>query len=367
MSVDKRFPLRRRPSNRKSQIANLKSQKSHCALSFTTFGSAPRFTARCARASQDPNLKPMKIMKPVIQLTIATVATATLVGCHSTPFNPGDAQATAQAPEAAQVEPVTLPYDAALPTFVVAILPFNFGASGVTSGGGVTPSAPSANGSLLGILTGGLQGGGTRTSSSGGAAPPSAVGVGIAAQLRTALAQWQNVSVMDPATLVKQSDGTYTCKLGKGELGPFLISGTVTEFNETAGLNEKKRGGSLGGLGSVLGIAGAFGGSTAAAATGAGIAAANPSYQNQKMKRTGMVGMDLQIENGHTGRLLPGGAFNSSGSFTTVSAVSGLSVFGVGGGNADFAASALGQATRAAMNDALTKTAGVLRRAATRR
>jgi hypothetical protein len=274
------------------------------------------------------------------------------------------AQATAEPPEAAQVQPVSLPYDSALPTFVVAVLPFDFGASGVTSGGGVTPSAPSANGSPLGILTGGLQGGGARTSYPGGAAPSSAVGIGIAAQLRTALAQWQNVSVLDPSALVRQSDGTYTCKLNKGELGPFLISGTVTEFNETAALNEKKRGGSLGGVGSILSIGSLIGGSEAGAIAGGAVTAANPTYQNQKMKRTGMVGMDLQIEDGRAARLVSGGAFNSSGSFTTISAVSGLSVFGTGGGNANFAASALGQATRAAMNDALTKTAAIFRRIA---
>ncbi len=68
------------------------------------------------------------------------------------------------------------------------------------------------------------------------------------------------------------------------------------------------------------------------------------------MRRTGSVAMDLQIISPDTGRIV--GSFVSSGRFTSESATSGASLFGVGGGSA-FAASSLGQASRAALNDAV--------------
>jgi len=51
----------------------------------------------------------------------------------------------------------------------------------------------------------------------------------------------------------------------------------------------------------------------------------------------------------------------SHGSFTAESASSGVSVFGIGGGESAFAASALGQATRAAMNDTVKQLSDKLR------
>ncbi|MBI1785179.1 hypothetical protein HYR69_08545 [Candidatus Sumerlaeota bacterium] len=267
-------------------------------------------------------------------------------------------QAQAGAPQAAQVPIVQIPYDANLPRFVVVVEPFAYGASGIISGSGAA-SASQANGSLIAPITGGLQGGslqGNAVSSQGG--PGSQVGAGLAAQLTTALSNWPNVSIVDASAVQRRSDGTYSCRLNPGEVGPFIVRGTVTEFNETADLSEKKRGGSLGMAGAAAGIAGAVTGHQGLAWTGAGVAAANPTYENQKVTRKGMVGMDVQVMDGRTGRLVRG--FNSSGTFTTMSATSGISIFGIGGGNAEFAASALGQATRAAMNDSVTKTSQVL-------
>lgn len=306
---------------------------------------------------------PIQIQNVSVYALIACALIAT--GCQTATVDRSAAQAKAEVPEAAAVETVSLPHEASLPTFVVAIVPFDDSAAGITSGGGVTPSAPSPSGSPFAFLTGGLQGGGTVASSPTIQVRTGPVGGGIAAQLRTALVNWRNVSLIDPAALVRQPDGTFTCKINAGEVGPFIIGGTVTEFNETADMKQKKSGGSLGGLGSVLGIAGGFAGVPGAAYAGAGVAAANPTLQNEKLKRTGMVGIDLQVLDGRNGRIA--GAFKSSGQFTTVSAVNGFSVFGIGGGSADFAASALGQATRAAMNDALKQTADVLRRAASAR
>ena len=262
------------------------------------------------------------------------------------------AQAQAGAPVAAQVEVVSIPYNPNLPRFVVAVAPFDYGASGITSGNSIA-RAPSPDGSLGAIVFGGLdEGGGSPISHQSG--PGAQVGNGMSAQLVTALTRCGNISVVEPDMIESNPDGTYTCKMLDGEVGPFVIKGMVTEFNETADLEEKKRGGSLGLAGAALGIAGAVTGSDALAITGGGIAAANPTYENKKMTRMGMVGMDLQLIDGRTRRIVQG--YNASGTFKTVSATSGLSVFGIGGGDAQFAASALGQATRAAMNDAVQKT-----------
>jgi len=288
-------------------------------------------------------------------------------GCAE--VNRTSAQAQTGAPVSAQVPVVSIPYDPNLPRFVVVVEPFGYGASGITSGMNA-PTAPYANGGALAPITGGgLQQGGYQGNyynanpqqnyTANHPAPGQEIGVGLAAQMTTALSNWPNVSVLDPSGVFRNPDGTLTAKLQQGEIGPFVVRGTVTEFNETADLADKTRGGSLGGVGAALGIAGAVSGSPALGYTGLGIAAANPTYQNQKMTRKGMVGMDLQLFDGRTSRIVRG--YNSSGTFVTESATSGLSLFGIGGGDAQFAASALGQATRAAMNDAVTKTADALR------
>lgn len=288
-----------------------------------------------------------------------TTASLFMLACGSQ-VDRSAAKAQTGAPEVAQVEIASIPYDASQPRYVVAVLPFNYGASGAISGSNA-PSAPRPDGSPAGIITGGLKDGGSEGSSARSDKDPRHIGPGIAAQLRTALARWPNVSIIDPDALIRQPDGSYTCKLQPGEVGPFVVRGTVTEFNETADLKQEKSGASLGGVGGALAVGGAIGGSMEASLAGIGLAAANPTYQDEKTTRKGMVGMDMEILDGRTSRLVS--AFNSSGTFTTMSAVSGASVFGIGGGSADFAASALGQATRAAMNDALRKTAEVLKTA----
>lgn len=294
---------------------------------------------------------------PAATLTLTTMASILLsVGCAS--VDRTNVQAQAGAPTAAQVQVVTMPYEPNLPRYVVAVEPFAYGASGIISGSGAA-SASQADGSIISPITGGLQGGsldGNRINNQGG--PGAQVGHGLSAQLVTALSNWPNISIVDAAAVTRRADGTYSVPMQPGEVGPFIIRGTVTEFNETADLSEKKRGGSLGLLGAGAAVAGAVTGSEALTWGGAGVAVANPTYENQKVTRSGMVGMDLQIVDGRTARLVR--SFNSSGTFTTMSANSGLSLFGIGGGNAEFAASALGQATRAAMNDALVQTSRAL-------
>jgi curli biogenesis system outer membrane secretion channel CsgG len=178
------------------------------------------------------------------------------------------------------------------------------------------------------------------------------LGGAVAAQLETALSNAGNIAVIDydfyqahksrPHDLVK-----------KGEVGPFVIRGSVTEFNEVAEAKGSSVGGSLGGLGAALGVAGAIAGNTPAAVTGAAVGIANPTLENTKARRTGSVAMDLKIVNPSDGRLL--GAFVANGTFTSETAASGFSLFGVGKASNAYAASALGQANRAAMNSATTQ------------
>ena len=95
--------------------------------------------------------------------------------------------------------------------------------------------------------------------------------------------------------------------------------------------------------------------------TGASVAIANPTYENTKARRTGAVGMDLKIVNPSNGRIV--GTAVAHGSFTNESAANGFSLFGFGKASNAFAASALGQANRAAMNSATTQIADRLKSA----
>lgn len=308
-----------------------------------------------ATMSNEPGEMKMKITTRIMSV-MGLGAMAISAGCATVERT--NVQAQAGAPLAAQVQQVQMQYDPNQPKYVVIVDPLDFGASGIISGGGAASASNVTPGVIDPVFQGGLQGGhleGNRANS-GNLAP--AAGIGLGAQIVTALSQWPNISIADPASVTRRSDGTYTTRLSPGEIGPFIVRGVITEFNETADLSEKKRGASLGLAGAAAGVAGAVTGIDALMWTGVGVAVANPTYTSEKVSRSGMVGMDVQILDGRTARLLR--SFNANGTFTTQSAHSGLSLFGIGGGNAEFAASALGQATRAATNDVLMKTAGAL-------
>jgi len=144
--------------------------------------------------------------------------------------------------------------------------------------------------------------------------------------------------------MVKKSDN---------EVGPFVIRGNVTEFNEIAEATGSSTGGSLGAMGAALGVAGAVAGNRPAAITGASVALANPTFENTKARRTGSVAMDLKIVTPSNGRIV--GTLVANGAFTNESSANGFSLFGFGKASNAFAASALGQADRAAMNSATTQ------------
>src|SRR5579875_2342440 len=276
------------------------------------------------------------------------VLAAALVGACTATVDKQSVRATQTAPESTQVDVVRIPYDPSLPYYVVTVEPFGFAAGG-TEGGSAPPVPGRRYG--WGLLPEGPQ---ARPYNPPPQAPPPGMGQAIAAQLVTALSNVGNIRIIDydyylqrrgnPASLVKRSEH---------EVGPFVIRGEVTEFNEVAEATGSSTGGSLGAVGAALGVAGAIAGNTPAAATGAAVAVANPTLENTKARRTGSVAMDLKIVSPSNGRLL--GAIVANGTFTNESSASGFSLFGIGKASNAFAASALGQANRAAMNSATTQ------------
>ncbi|MFZ2404320.1 MAG: CsgG/HfaB family protein [Methylobacter sp.] len=294
-----------------------------------------------------------------LKILLVGVAATLIVGCTAT-VDKASVQATASAPTSMQVETVRIPYDASKPMYVVTVEPLQVGADG--SAGGPPPSTGQS---------GGYHGWGSFgwVGPQGGSPAPNAyaaplqgmsdkVGKGIAAQLLSALGNSGNIVVIDYDHYLKNADNP-SKMLRSGEVGPFVIKGTVTEFSEVAEANNERQGGSLGWAGTVLGIAGAVSGTPGAGIAGAAVSAANPTWENTKARRTGAVGLDLRVVDPDSGRIM--GNIVSHGSFTAESASSGMSVFGIGGGESAFAASALGQATRAAMNDTVKQLSDQLR------
>jgi len=264
-----------------------------------------------------------------------------------------EAKAKGEAPVAAQVDVVTLPAEPNLPKFAVAIKPFDYSASGQVSGGGQAApmGTPAVDGETISTASEDGNQIVTRVSTTSG---PN-IGKGMAAQLRTALSGWPNISILPWDAITKGPDGTYSCKLQQGEVGPFVIEGTVTEFSETAESSGKGKKFDFRKLGWLVGLGGLAGGNRDVAIGGAAVGVAGPAFKNADLKRTGMVGMDLGILDGRIARYVGGGTFACQGSFTTVAKASNFSVLVVSSGKGEAAASSLGNATRAALNDALQK------------
>lgn len=288
------------------------------------------------------------------RIAVLLVGCATLVGgCAEATVNQQGVQATQTAPVATQVEVVRIPYDPAYKKYVVTVEPLSFDAD--PSGAGSSPSTPGHRYGWTtwgwGLLPEGPQAQAYNP-------PPQGVsgnvGSAIAAQLVTALSNSGNLIVVDyDYYLENKGRAAKLADPRKGEVGPFVVRGSVTEFNEIAQASGQSSGGSLGAVGVALGVAGAIAGNAPAAYTGAGLAAANPTYQNTVARRTGSVAMDLKVVNPGNGRIL--GSLVANGSFTSESAANGFSLFGFGKASNAYAASALGQANRAAMNSATTQ------------
>jgi len=213
-----------------------------------------------------------------LKILLVGAAAALIVGCTAS-VNKASVQATASAPTSMQVETVRIPYDPSKPMYVVTVEPLQVGADG--SAGGPPPSTGQSGGyhgwGPFGWI--GPQGGSPAPNAY--AAPlqgmSDKVGKGIAAQLLSALGNSGNIVVIDYDHYLKNADNP-SKMLRPGEVGPFVIKGTVTEFSEVAEANNERQGGSLGWAGTVLGIAGAVSGTPGAGIAGAAISAANPTW-----------------------------------------------------------------------------------------
>lgn len=278
------------------------------------------------------------------------IALAVMAGaCAPAAVDKQSTRATATAPESTQVDVVRVPYDSSLPYYVVVVEPFTFDADGSAS-----PSAPRTPGRYgWGPWGWGLLPEGPRAQAYN--PPPQGaserMGVSIANQLVTALGNAGNVRIIDYDYFQSYRGKTSSLvRRNQRELGPFIIRGSVTEFNEIAEATGSSTGGSAGALGAALGVAGAIAGNREAAIAGSALAIANPTYDKTVARRTGSVAMDLRIMDPGNGRVE--GTVVANGSFTSESAANGFSMFGFGKASNAFAASALGQANRAAMNSA---------------
>src|SRR5713101_3232339 len=216
-------------------------------------------------------------------LLLGVVALA--AGCTAT-VDKQSVKATQNAPESTQVDMVRIPYDPSLPYYVVTVEPLGFDAGG--GGGGSAPPVPGRRYGWgpwgWGLLPEGPQ---ARPYNPPPQGAQGNIGSAIASQLVTALSNAGNVRIIDydyylenknrPGNLVKKS---------QREVGPFVIRGSVTEFNEIAEATGSSTGGSLGGLGAALGIAGAIAGNTfAASALGQANRAAMNSATTQIVDR----------------------------------------------------------------------------------
>jgi curli biogenesis system outer membrane secretion channel CsgG len=285
-------------------------------------------------------------MQRAVMLALAVLA----AGCATATVDKQSARATAVAPESTQVDVVRVPYDPSLPYYVVVVEPFTFDADGSP-----TSSAPRTPGTRYGWgpWGWGLLPEGPRAEAYN--PPPQGaserMGVAIANQLVTALGNAGNVRIIDYDYFQSYRGKTSSLvKKSQREVGPLLVRGSVTEFNEIAEATGSSTGGSAGALGAALGVAGAIAGNREAAIAGTALGIANPTYEKTVARRTGSVAMDLKIVDPSNGRVE--GTVVANGSFTSESAASGFSMFGFGKASNAFAASALGQANRAAMNSA---------------
>jgi curli biogenesis system outer membrane secretion channel CsgG len=281
-------------------------------------------------------------------------------GCAPATVDKRSVRATGEAPESTAVDVVRIPYDPSLPYYVVVVEPFTFDADGTPAGD--SPRTPGVRYGWgpwgWGILPEGPRAQAYNPPPQGASAQ---MGTAIANQFVTALGNAGNIRIIDydyfyqhrnkPSSLVRRNDR---------EVGPFLIRGSVTEFNEIAEAAGSSTGGSAGALGAALGVAGAIAGNREAAIAGTSLAIANPTYERTVARRTGSVAMDLKITDPGSGRVV--GTAVANGSFTSESAASGFSLFGFGKASNAFAASALGQANRAAMNSATQQVAERLSR-----
>jgi len=281
-----------------------------------------------------------------VTMILAVLASA----CAPATVDKQSVRATAEAPDSTRGDLVHVPYNRSLPYYVVTVEPFTFEADGAP-----TASTPPTPGTQYGW---GPWGWGLLPTGPSAQAynPPTQgatqqMGNAITNQLVTALGNAGNIRIIDYEYYWQRKDKPSSMvRKGGGEVGPFVIRGSVTEFNEIAEATGSSTGGSAGALGAALGVGGAIAGNREATIAGAALGLANPTYEKTEARRTGSVAMDLRIIDPSNGRVA--GTVVANGSFTNESKANGFSMFGFGKASNAFAASALGQANRAAMNSA---------------
>jgi curli biogenesis system outer membrane secretion channel CsgG len=138
------------------------------------------------------------------------------------------------------------------------------------------------------------------------------------------------------------------------EVGPYLVRASLTEYNEVAERVSDGSGFSLGWLGGLAAIAGAIAGENGLLWSGIGVAAADPGYHETSTRTVGMVGLDVQIIDYRSDRIVA--SFSASGRFISDQEQSSVSVLGIGTTSERSASSALGQAQRIALNEVAQKT-----------
>ncbi len=168
----------------------------------------------------------------------------------------------------------------------------------------------------------------------------------IAAQLTTTLSRVGNFVLYDSVP------GGKAIPRGS-QMGPYMVRASTTEYNELAERDSTSRDFSFGWIGFVAAIAGAVTGEPGLLWSGVGVAAANPEYHESSSRTVGMVGLDIQIIDVNTHRILL--SFSANGRFVTVDEQSSTQILGIGGTSEHSASSALGQAQRIALNDVAQK------------
>ncbi len=248
------------------------------------------------------------------------------------------------------VEVISIPADPNLPTFLITVKkPFEVSAQDSRSGGNMTPGAPSQNYFISDWLTAtSIQ----NPQTCSWAELNEAYGRGVAAKMATVLSKAGNVAIINYDTY-QQDPGRYP--------NIFVVEGNVTDFTETDGLNEQVHGADSKIPGKLINTVGRIIDQPIVTGLGALVTQANIGKRTKTSTSTGMVGLDITVTYMPTGQMW---SDSCQGTFTTESATQIKYGLGTENSRAEQQASAIGQAGRAALNDATVKILDILKRQA---
>ncbi|MFH1170742.1 MAG: CsgG/HfaB family protein [Candidatus Vogelbacteria bacterium] len=170
--------------------------------------------------------------------------------------------------------------------------------------------------------------------------PGEQIGPGVSAQLVSALQRVGNVVVIDYSSYERAPE-KIVASLKPNERGLFIIKGAITEFSEIADGSGK---GESTGYSVPLALIPYVGGL---------VSYGHGTKASSETKRKGMVGLDVQIIDPATGRLVT--SFTTEGSFISVGATSSRTTWGNTKTSKEYASSTIGQAQRIALNKTVTQ------------